>query len=338
MTPFLRNYWYVCAWSHEVSDAPLQRWICNEPIVFWRRQDGSPAALADRCPHRDAPLSIGQVVGDDIQCGYHGLRFAGDGTCTLVAGTETPAKGLCTRAYPLVERWGWLFIWMGDPALADEAAVPDYHWMDDPDWVGKGSTLHVNCHNSLLRDNLLDLSHAHYVHQRTLATDAVVDVPVETTFDGKKITVVRDMKNVETSPFFKRTGGFTGNVDHRQQIEFTPAANIVIKLRVGGRSSNKVVEARVLNALTPETDRSTLYFWSLLRNHDLDDEEMTEFMFTANHNTFLEDVAVIEPQQEMIDRAPEPDRPIRWHIDKGVDQAQRWVAKLLREEADGPTA
>lgn len=333
MTKLLKNYWYVCAWDHEVTRAPLQRWIAGEPIVFWRREDGTAAALADRCPHRDAPLSLGRVVGDNLRCGYHGLEFDGAGDCVKVPGVEKTPAGLCTRAYPLVEKWGWLFIWPGDPALADEAELPDYHWLDDPEWTGKGGTLHVKCHNGLLRDNLLDLSHAHYVHQRTLATDAVVDIPVETTFDGEKVTVVRDMQDVETSPLFKRIGGFDGQVDHRQQIEFTPGCNIVIKVRVGGRSSNKVVEARVLNALTPETENTTHYFWSLQRNHDLDDDALTDFMWKANHNTFLEDVTIIEPQQEMIDRAPPPARPIRWHIDKGVDQAQRWVAKLLREEA-----
>lgn len=333
MTTLLKNHWYVCAWSHEVTREPMQRWIADEPLVFWRREDGTAAALADRCPHRDAPLSLGRVVGDNIQCGYHGLEFDSAGDCVKVPGVEKAPAGLCTRVYPLVEKWGWLFVWPGDPAQADEAKVPDYHWLDDPDWAGKGGTLHVKCHNGLLRDNLLDLSHAHYVHQQTLATDAVVDIPVETTFDGERVTVVRDMQDVETSPLFKRIGGFEGRVDHRQQIEFTPGCNIVIKVRVGGRSSNKVVEARVLNALTPETENTTHYFWSLQRNHDLDDDELTDFMWKANHNTFLEDVTIIEPQQQMIDRAPKPARPIRWHIDKGVDQAQRWVAKLLREEA-----
>lgn len=331
---FLRNYWYVAAWSGEVGRAPLQRWLLDEPVVMWRRADGTPCALADRCPHRGAPLSNGRVVGDDIVCGYHGLGFCGDGNCTQVPGVETLPAGLSTRAYPAAERWGWIFLWMGDPALADEAEIPDYHWNDDPGWAGRGETLPVAVNYTLVRDNLLDLSHAHFVHQNTLATDAVVDAPVKTEFDGESLRVIRDMRGIEPSPFFKRLCGFNGAVDHRQEVKFTPAANIVISVKVRSTENpDHAVENRVLNAMTPETDRSTHYFWSLQRDTQLDDEALTDAMFTANRDTFFEDVAVIEAQQKMLDTAPEPAARVRWHIDKGVDRAQRWVEQLLREEA-----
>ena len=335
----LRNAWYVCAWDHEIGAEPLQRWICGEPIVFWRRTDGRPAALADRCPHRDAPLSLGKVIGDDIQCGYHGLCFDAEGRCVAVPGEDRIPAEARTRSYPVVERWGWVFVWTGDPARADPASIPDYHWKDDPAWSGKGETLHVKAHYGLLRDNLLDLTHAHYVHRQTLATDGVIEFPIETDFDGERLSVVRDMRDIAPSPFFSRIGRFTGNVDHRQEIVYTPPGNIVIKLRVAGAAgeANRTVGMRVLNALTPETAKTTHYFWSLLRDVELDDEELTRWAFQANKDTFDEDVAVIEPQQRMIDTAPEPARPIRWSVDKGVTQAHRWIERLLDEEA-GPTA
>ena len=332
---FLRNYWYVAAWSDEVGDTPLPRRLLGEPLAIWRRRDGTPAALADRCPHRGAALSNGRVEGDDIVCGYHGLAFGGDGVCTAVPGLDRPPAGLATRAYRLAERWGWIFAWMGDPALADEAKIPDYHWKDDPGWTGRGETLPVAADHALVRDNLLDLSHAHFVHRDTLATDAVVDAPVRTGFDGGRLRVVRDMKGIEPSPFFRRLGGFEGAVDHRQIVEFTPPANIVIRVRVRASAApDRAIDMRVLNAITPETERSTHYFWSLQRNTKLDDAALTDAMFNANRDTFFEDVAVIEAQQKMLDTAPEPGPPVRWHIDRGVDRAQRWVARLLREEAE----
>ena len=331
----IKNAWYVCAWDHEIGAAPLRRWICREPIVLWRGRDGRPAALADRCPHRGAPLSLGRVIGGDLQCGYHGLRFDADGNCVAVPGETKIPREARTRAYPTLERWGWVFVWTGAPERADPALLPDYHWKADPEWVGKGETLHVKAHYGLLRDNLLDLSHAHYVHRRTLATDGVIEFPIETAFDGARLSVVRDMRDIAPSPFFSRLGGFTGSVNHRQEIVYTPPGNIVIRLRVAGaaREDNQVVEMRVLNALTPETERTTHYFWSLVRNTDLDDDDLTQWMFQANKDTFDEDVAVIEPQQVMIDSAPAPARPIRWGVDKGVTQAHRWVERLLDEEA-----
>ncbi len=331
----LRNAWYVCAWADEIGGRPLQRWICGEPIVFWRRRDGRPAALADRCPHRDAPLSLGRVIGDEIQCGYHGLRFDADGRCAAVPGEDRIPAGAGTRAYPVTERWGWVFVWTGDPERADPSLLPDFHWKGDPGWAGKGEMIHVKAHYGLLRDNLLDLSHAHYIHQRTLATDGVIRFPVETEFDGEELRVIRDMRDIAPSPFFSRIGGFTGNVDHRQEIVYTPPGNIVIKLRVTGAApgGNRAVGMRLLNALTPETERTTHYFWTLLRDVDLDDDALTDWSYQAKMDTFDEDVAVIEPQQAMIDRAPASARPIRWGIDKGVTQAHRWVEELLREEA-----
>lgn len=83
---YLRNYWYVTATSAEVTRQPMRRWLCNEPVVLFRRQDGTPAALNDRCPHRKPPLSAGVMVGDDIQCNCHGARFSGDGSYTVIHG------------------------------------------------------------------------------------------------------------------------------------------------------------------------------------------------------------------------------------------------------------
>ena len=228
-----------------------------------------------------------------------------------------------------------MFVWTGEPERADPGLIPDYHWNDDPAWVGKGETLHVRAHYGLLRDNLLDPSHAHHVHRQTLATDGVIAFPVETDFDGERLRVLRDMRGIAPSPFFSRMAGFTGKVDHHQEIVYTPPGNIVIKVRVAGaaKEGNRAVGMRVLNALTPETARTTHYFWSLVRDVALDDDDLAQWAFQANKDTFDEDVAVIEPQQEMIDTAPAPARPIRWGVDKGVTQAHRWIDRLLREEA-----
>jgi phenylpropionate dioxygenase-like ring-hydroxylating dioxygenase large terminal subunit len=79
---FLRNYWYVAASDSDIGRKPFRRIIMNEPVVFYRTEDGTPIALEDRCPHRRLPLSMGKLVGDDIlQCHYHGLRFDRTGAC-----------------------------------------------------------------------------------------------------------------------------------------------------------------------------------------------------------------------------------------------------------------
>jgi len=139
---FLKNYWYVAASAPEIGRKPFRRIIMSEPVVFYRTVDGTPVALEDRCPHRRLPLSMGKLISDDVlQCHYHGLRFDRTGACVRVPGQDLIPATARIKAYPVVERYNWLWIWMGDPALADPATIPDYHWFDDPNWGAKSDYL-----------------------------------------------------------------------------------------------------------------------------------------------------------------------------------------------------
>ena len=85
----------------------------------------APVALEDTCPHRFYPLSKGQLIGDAVECGYHGLQFDCSGRCQLVPGQDKIPDSAKVRSFPVVQRWGWIWIWMGDPALADEGLIID---------------------------------------------------------------------------------------------------------------------------------------------------------------------------------------------------------------------
>ena len=125
---YLKNAWYVAGWDHHVGNDLLARTICDEPIVFFRTEDGTVAALEDRCCHRSAPLSVGRHKGDEIECGYHGLRFDRTGQCISVPSQDLVPPGACVRSYPIVEKNRWVWIWMGAPARADATLIPDYFW------------------------------------------------------------------------------------------------------------------------------------------------------------------------------------------------------------------
>jgi phenylpropionate dioxygenase-like ring-hydroxylating dioxygenase large terminal subunit len=279
-------------------------------------------------------MTTGQVRGEGLECGYHGLTFDGKGACLRLPGRDQIPGAFTTRAYPVVEKWRYVFIWMGDSALADESTIPDFHWSDDLDWYGRGETLPVKCHATLLRDNLLDLSHAHFVHTKTLATDAVLQTPMEVYEKGGELHVLRLMENIEPSPFFKHClGGYEGRVTYRQLIRFIPASTIIIESCSWNIDNPEHrAEFRVMNGLTPETDRSSLYFWSLARNFDLGNDALGGWIFNANKNTFFEDVDVIEKQQIMLERAPEPERQLLFHVDAGVNAARKLMARLFEQE------
>ena len=128
---YQRNAWYAPAQPSEASGTPMRRLILGEPAVFFRISDGEAVALEDRCCHRLAPLSPGQVLGDVIECPYHGLRFDRHGTCTHVPGQATVPARSRVQAYPLLEQYGFFWIWMGDSDRADPARLPDWRWADD---------------------------------------------------------------------------------------------------------------------------------------------------------------------------------------------------------------
>ena len=131
---FLKNSWYVAAWDREVSHQPLGRTFLGEPVVLFRTEGGQPVALEDRCCHRQLPLSMGRVAGGVLQCGYHGLKFDRTGKCVEIPGQDSIPPQARVRAYPLVEKYNWVWIWMGEPEKADPALIPNWWWAEHPDW------------------------------------------------------------------------------------------------------------------------------------------------------------------------------------------------------------
>ena len=135
---WIKNCWYVIAWEHEVPPAEsadiFLRKVLNEPIVVYRTQAGKLVALEDRCCHRHAPLSAGRREGDSIRCGYHGLKFNEQGLCTEIPGVDKVPPKACVRAYPVVSKNNWVFVWMGDTDKANETLLPDNFSCNDPAW------------------------------------------------------------------------------------------------------------------------------------------------------------------------------------------------------------
>jgi vanillate O-demethylase monooxygenase subunit len=167
---FARNHWYIAAESGEVGRSPLGRVLLNEPVVLYRRENGAAVALEDRCCHRRAPLHKGRIEGDAIRCGYHGFLYDSGGACIQIPGLSQMPPGAKVRSYPVVERNRWVWIWPGDPALADPARIPGLPERDNPAWVTTSAYLPVKADYLLLVDNLLDLSHLAFIHASSIGS------------------------------------------------------------------------------------------------------------------------------------------------------------------------
>ena len=303
--PFLMNQWYVVARPAEVTRTPLARRICGVPLVLYRTEAGTAVALDDRCPHRKYPLSRGQLIGDDIECGYHGLRFAGgDGRCTLIPAQNEIPRGFGVRAYPLVERNQLIYAFMGDPAKADPADVPDFFENDEPTWKPMPDYLRIEANWQLVVDNLLDLTHLTFVHKTTLASRGIQENPLVVTVDGDKVRARREMHNVEPAPIFRTMRDFKGNIDRFQNITFHLPSHVHIRVEAtpaGTKDDPDLVHHVVLNHLTPETERTTHYFWSITRRIRVDDNELSTRLHRMNKMAFDEDVGVLRDQQSLCD-------------------------------------
>ena len=206
----LRNSWYIAAWADEIGGQPLARRICNEPIVLFRDGTGRAAALADRCCHRAAPLHMGTVVEEGIQCGYHGLIIDGSGRCVRIPGQKLVPEDARVRSYPTVEKDQMVWVWMGDPARADPAAIVDYPYHNDPgSWPNKHDVYPIKANHMLMVDNLMDLTHLGYLHVKTVGGNPAAHVEAEMksarTPTGVKFT--RWMSNSVPPPTYVKAAG-----------------------------------------------------------------------------------------------------------------------------------
>ena len=201
---FLKDTWQVAAFGKEVSHDLLARTLAGEDVLLFRTEAGEPVAMHNTCPHRFVPLSMGKLVGDVVQCAYHGLCFDKSGDCVKVPGQDRIPAAAKVRTYKLVERYDFIWIWLGDPALADPDTVPNFFWMTDPGWAISEGYHHVHAHYQLLNDNLLDLSHETFVHSHSIGNAAVADSPLAVEVkDGRVVRAHRDMLNCEPPPFLR---------------------------------------------------------------------------------------------------------------------------------------
>ena len=340
-TEFVRNAWYAAAWSDElVAGRPLACMMLNEPIVLYRRTDGAPAALEDRCVHRSLPLSLGRIRGDLIECGYHGLQYDCAGACVRIPGQPTIPPTARVRSYPVVEQDGFIWVWMGERAQADAAKITSFPWMTRPGWQQTKLHARIECNYQLIIDNLLDLSHLAFVHATTVGSIELADEAiVKTAVSDGSVQTSRWTLNVAPARTYAQFGKYDCNVDRWQLSDFRAPCTFVIRngsakagtgAPEGGRGEQPW-EFIVCHGITPETDRTTNYFWAVTHDFGADDPEGTAEFHRQSQQVIGEDIAVFAAQQRMLDL--KPDAPLlNIRYDNGPLQARRLIARLIANE------
>ena len=304
---FVRNAWYMAAWSKDIGAKPVAITILNEPIVMFRGASGALGALYDVCPHRAVPLSLGTIAGENIVCAYHGIELDMAGVCRKNPHIQGPPDRLSTRAYPVAEVNGIAWVWPGDEAAADPGAIPDYSWFDSPDAFTAGhGYIHIEADYRLLIDNLMDLAHADYIHPNTVGQPGAAEVQqAQVVREGDTISVNTIWPDLPPSNLHKQGWTKTERVDKYLDMKWRPASNLLLDLGVMAPGDPRESGIRTPGAhiLTPETERTTHYFWATARDFDRQNEELTARIVELVGRAFsTEDKPIIEAAQRNIDK------------------------------------
>jgi vanillate O-demethylase monooxygenase subunit len=347
MTAYVRNAWYVAAWSHEIeTGAPFPVSILDEPIVIYRGESGRMAALEDRCVHRLAPLSLGRCEGDRLRCMYHGLLYDPDGAVAAIPGQDLIPKNARVKAYAVADRHDWIWVWMGDPALANEALLPPAVGLSDPDYILGHGHLDYAAEAQLINDNLLDFSHWSYVHANSFGAgpEFAESLPkLEPLERGVRFsrwmvgTYGQSSRKSSTPIDSYMTYDFlipgvllmwSGNYPQGTARKLDFAAPALEDAQAGVTFTSQ--------AVTPLGPKRSRYFfsWGPRRGHG--DEALRDGLMDLARVAFGEDKTMIEAQQKVIERSPGA-RIMPTAHDKGVTIFTRLVERLAKAETSAAT-
>lgn len=334
---FVRNIWYMAAWSSEIGHALLRRRICGTAVVLFRLEDGRAAALHDRCPHRFAPLSRGDRIGDTIRCGYHGLTFDQEGVCVHNPFSQIIPKSASVSAFPIEERDGIVWIWTGVPDLADPATLPDFSMLERPCGPPLSGYTHMNAGYQFGTDNLMDLSHIEFVHKGSFAGAGVI-------FAGHH-ELIQDGDTLHSNwwmPGVKAPAHTFGIydpqmiTDHWLDMRWNAPASMYLQIGATppGETRADGVIVHQAHILTPETASTSHYFWASTRPVDVIIPEADAMVRELLAQAFdVEDKPMIEAAYANLDGDDFwSQRPVFLGIDAGGTRARRTLERMIAHE------
>ena len=334
---YLHNAWYQAGWSDELAEgAPLVRTVLEQPIMFWRDSGGRAHALLDMCPHRFVPLSSGLVSDDRVVCGYHGLAFGADGRC--VHNPHGPVtSAMRVRSFPVFERHLAIWVWLGDPELADTALLPDLSFIDNaPASARIKGYMPTAADYRLLTDNIMDLSHADYLHPSSLG-GAMTSAKATSTDNGASIMARWEAHDTDPIPAARASIPEGAKADFWIQVDWHVPALMVLSTAttVSGTPSQASDEAWTLHNMVPGEAGRTHYFFCSVRGFMTEDAAFGAYLEkTLRHAFEHEDKSILEAQQARIgNRDFWALSPILLKTDAAAVRVRRKLDKLIAEQA-----
>jgi phenylpropionate dioxygenase-like ring-hydroxylating dioxygenase large terminal subunit len=327
---FVRNAWYVAALSTDIKAELFARTIANERIVMYRTSEGKIAALEDRCAHRQVPLSKGCLQGDQVQCWYHGLHFDETGKCVHIPSQSNIPQRASVRSFPVAERYSFVWLWLGDPALCDGSSIPDHSVCVSPKHAGEMYYAHARTDYRLGIDNFLDSSHVAFVHPGTVESQAVSEARPEMEIQENRVCVRRRMYKEKSSPLFQKMMGLA-YIDRIQDCIFWPVGNTRIDSTVHppGEPNGPALRTFTLGLFTPESETSCHLWAGIYRDFAIDNQQLSQLIAQQLRAIIEQDVNVVEHAQANWSEAASI---VHLEVDQASIAARQILDHLLRKE------
>ena len=320
-TPLVLNCWYVAGLSGEITRDILSRRLLGTEVALYRTLAGAPVAVRNRCPHRSFPLAKGRLDGDTLVCGYHGMQFDPSGRCTHMPSMPITPGNASVRSFPVVERGPLVWIWMGTSDAADEALIPDTHWLDDPRWKSVSGSFYMHSDYVSMHENLLDQTHFPFLHPGAIGTPEFARSRLQVREEGDVIVIDRELKDSPPPGVYAMPTGLTGKPVHRySEARFASPALHTAFARIVDPTPppGALAEFRfnITHAFTPESNGAIHYWWFNSRNFKLDDPACDEFLYTASAKAYLEDVDALEWILDIVKNDAQPQFDLNFAPDK----------------------
>ncbi|WP_321857382.1 aromatic ring-hydroxylating dioxygenase subunit alpha [Paraburkholderia tropica] len=335
--PFPHRQWWLLAYSSDVGRKPLGRTLLGERVVLYRTADGQPVVLSGICPHRMYPMEEGCLVGDAIQCGYHGITYGTDGRCVQVP-SQAEAAPVALRRYPVVEVGETIWVWTGEPDRADISLMPPLAelGMGAPGWKAVPTRyIHLKARYTFLLDNLLDLSHISYIHATTIpGASFVASIPAEPVESATTFNLRRTGRDIPGNPFLQMLfPEHAGAADQDFDAEYFGPCLV----RTGGHYLASGTDRRLgtmhfLHFMTPETAHSTHYHVVVTRDFRLDDAAIDQWSLDSGREIGPQDQEALAKIERVVQVAGALPREISVRADVGSIQVRRRLSAQIRAE------
>lgn len=355
---YIKNAWYVVATPTELEAGIVSRTVMEIPIAVARLGSGELVALHDRCPHRFAPLSLGVATGSTIRCAYHGAEFDCHGRCTKVPGQQGKLDHIKVRSFPVIERHGLIWVWPGDPELAAAGSmIPSGVWRsDDSAWDGGyGLFESIGANYALINDNLIDITHAEFVHPDSFGAaemrvyrdairgDELLDGKMTYTKTDRTITFrMRFDSMAAGGPFYRwMVATSLGKDSYDEPIDFVmevtweapTTTSFLLNAKPAGANPSDAAQVCNMHFVTPEDKTRSHYFYRSVKNYG--SQELGEAFLSGVAGIFEQDRPVLEGQQKRIGERDLFDQgPSSFAGDRLQLMARRINETLLRAESD----